>query len=184
MRGPSGSIFQREVGYSPKHPILAVLKELLHNSWWISIAYSKWTSLPALCKKRKKEKKSSHFYEAPVVSFKVLRHARGNNVPPYDSETVCKPVGWKIKSNCTLYLKTKFWKRVTKSEIWPFRKQHNTKQNHLHQKPWKMSENKLKQADYQHSHTESEKEYQKERNVFSLPYRILWGLTYLNCYCC
>lgn len=76
-----------------------------------------------------KKKKSSHFYKGPVVSFKVLRQARGNNVPPYDSQTVCKRVGWKIKSNHTLYFKNKILEESNQMKDLAFQEatQHKTK---------------------------------------------------------
>lgn len=43
----------------------------------------------------------------PVIALKILRHALGNNMSPYDSETIYKPVGQKIKSKHTWYLKKK-----------------------------------------------------------------------------
>lgn len=125
------------------------------------------------------KKKSSHFYEGPVVSFKVLRQAMEIMCHHMTHRQFVNQLGEKLNQTILCILKTKFWKRVTKWKIWPFRKQHNTKQNHLSSKPWEMSENKLKQADCQHGCTESEEEHQKERNVFFLffflPLAVYWG---------
>ena len=103
-------------------------------------------------------------------------HAHGNNMSPYDSETVYKPVGQKIKSKHTWYIKKNILEKSNQMRDLAFQK---TKQNRTKQTiPLKNHKNEdtLKQVYYQHDYIESEEKYQKEinqQNMFSLPYRIL-----------